>query len=145
MIVSRAVDRDGDEAKVIRSVLRLARALRQSARDTEPSGAALGLLATLYRWGPMSAVDLSRREGLQPQSLSRILASLDKAGLIERAIDPADRRRHVIAITEHGAAALGRSMNLRRRWLATAMTERLNASERTALLRAADLMLRMTE
>jgi DNA-binding MarR family transcriptional regulator len=138
-------DRESDEAKVVRAVLRLARALRQAATDSEVSGGALGLLATLYRRGSMSAVDLARRERLQPQSLSRHLARLDKDGFIERTTDAGDHRRKLIALTPQGLAALGRAMNVRRRRLAEMMAERLNARERATLLCAATSMLRMAE
>jgi DNA-binding MarR family transcriptional regulator len=143
MIVPDMGQPPGDEAVVVRAVLRLARRLRQAASDSELTGGALGLLATLRREGSMSAVELARREGLKPQSLSRLIASLDRAGFIERALDAADRRRQLIAITRPGTSALRRSMNLRRRWLAGAMAEWLNPRERSTLLDAAELMLRM--
>lgn len=138
-------ERDSDEAVIVRAVLRLARALRQAASDSAVTGGALGLLATLYRCGAMSAVELARHERLQPQSLSRHLARLDQDGFIARTTDPADRRRKVIAITPQGTAALGQAMSTRRRWLATAMADRLGARERASLRQAATLMLRMTE
>ena len=128
---------------VVRAVLRLARRLRQAAGASELTGGALGLLATLRRDGSMSAVELARREGLKPQSVSRLIAGLDRAGFIARALDAADRRRHVIAITAQGTSALRRSMSLRRRWLADAMARLLSARERSTLLQAAELMLRM--
>ena len=136
-------EQPADEAVVVRAVLRLARRLRQAAADSELSGGALGLLATLRRNGSMSAVELARQEGLKPQSLSRLIAGLDKAAFIERAVDSADRRRQLIAITSQGTSALARSMNLRRRWLAGAIEERLSTRERSTLLQAAQLMLRM--
>ncbi len=134
-----------DDSLAVRAVLRLARRLRQAASEAPVSGSALGLLATLHREGAMSAVELARREGLQPQSLSRVLAKLDTDGLIGREVDSADRRRQVIALTPEGRAGLGEAMALRRRWLADAMAERLSASERTTLLESAELMLRLAE
>ena len=135
----------GDHAVIVRAVLRLARRLRQAASEAPVSGSALGLLATLHREGAMSAVDLARREGLQPQSLSRVLAKLDKDGLIGREVDGVDRRRQVIATTPKGTAALAEAMALRRSWLLAAMAERLTAAERAALLQSAELMLRLAE
>jgi len=134
-----------DETIVLRAVLRLARRLRHAAGDSGLTEGALALLASLHRDGPTSAVDLARREGLQPQSLSRLLARLNTDRLITRSVDAADRRRQVIAATPRGLAALRRSMKLRRDWLAGTMAERLNAAERKALLGAATLMLRMAD
>ena len=131
------------EGLILQGVLRLAREMRQAAQDGELTGSAIILLASLYRGGAMSAVELARREGLQPQSLSRLLARLDKLGLIARSVDPEDARRHVIAITQTGTNMLMRQMVKRRDWLADRMAERLSAGERTTLVEAAELMLRL--
>jgi len=141
----RTTDRESNEARIVRAVLRLARALRQSAPATELTGGALALLATLHRKGPLSAVALARAEGLQPQSLSRLLVRMGADALIERAVDPADRRRHVITLTPRGLDALDWAMTQRRRWLGTVMAERLCDVERATLLAAAETMLRLAE
>jgi len=132
-----------NEGLILQAVLRLAREMRQAAQDGELTGSALILLGSLHRGGAMSAVELARREGLQPQSLSRLLARLDKQGLINRAVDPEDARRHVIAITPAGTAMLMQQMVKRRDWLADRMAERLNAEEKATLVDAAELMLRI--
>jgi DNA-binding MarR family transcriptional regulator len=141
--MSSAQDRDGDEAVIVRAVLRLARRLRQSVPASELTGGALGLVAALHRGGPMSAASLARSEGLQPQSLSRLLARLERQAFIERGVDPADRRRQVIEVTRSGLGALDRAIAHRRSWLAEAMADRLDEAERAELLRAAALMLRI--
>ncbi len=132
-----------DEARIVRAVLRLARRLRRPALDGEVTGSGLALLASLHRQGPMSAVALAHGEGLQPQSLSRLLARLADRALIERPTDPADRRRQMIALTDAGAAALHRAMARRRQWLADAMSRRLDEADRRTLLAAAGVMLRL--
>lgn len=133
-----------DEGLVLQAVLRLARGMRQAAQDGELTGSALILLGSLHRGGAMSAVELARREGLQPQSLSRLLARLDQQGLIMRSVDPEDGRRHVIAITQAGMAMLAEQIVRRRDWLAQRMGERLTEAERGTLLDAAALMLRLS-
>lgn len=138
-------DRESNEARVVRAVLRLARALRRSAPAPELSGGALALVATLHRKGPLSAVALSRAEGLQPQSLSRLLVRMEADALIERAIDPKDRRRHVITLTSRGLGALDWAMTQRRRWLGTVMAEGLSDTERATLFAAAEIMLRLAD
>ncbi|WP_339467943.1 DUF815 domain-containing protein, partial [Pseudomonas lurida] len=92
----------------------------------QAEGGALALIATLYRKGPLSAVALARAEGLQPQSLSRLLVRMEAGMLIERGIDPEDRRRHVITLTSRGRNALRSAMTQRREWLGSVMAERLN-------------------
>ena len=132
-----------DEGLILQAVLRLARGMRQAAQDGELTGSALILLGSLHRGGAMSAVELARREGLQPQSLSRLLARLDKQQLIMRSVDPEDARRHVIAITQAGMEMLAQQIVRRRDWLAKRMGERLSEAERGTLLDAAALMLRL--
>jgi DNA-binding MarR family transcriptional regulator len=134
--MSSAHDRESDEARIVRAVLRLARAMRRSAGAAELTGGALALIATLYRNGPMSAVALARAEGLQPQSLSRLLVRMEGDSLIERTVDPTDRRRHVITLTSRGRSALGSAM---------AQRERLSEAERASLLAAAEIMLRIAD
>lgn len=91
----------------------------------------------------MSAAALARSEGLQPQSLSRLLARLEADMLIDRPIDPVDRRRQQIALTPAGTAALKRAMTRRRAWLRDAMSRQLNDADRRALLAATDVILRL--
>lgn len=91
----------------------------------------------------MSAAALARCEGLQPQSLSRLLARMERDGLIERQTDVADRRRGVIAVTQRGLGALDKAMSQRRCWLSAVMTDRLDEEERSILLQASALMLRI--
>lgn len=145
IIMSSANDRESDEAQIVRAVLRLARAMRRSARAAELTGGALALIATLYRKGPLSAVALARAEGLQPQSLSRLLVRMEAETLIERGIDPEDRRRHVITLTSRGRTVLRSAMTQRREWLGSVMAERLNETERASLRAAAEIMLRIAD
>jgi DNA-binding MarR family transcriptional regulator len=128
---------------ILSAVLRLAREMRLAAEDGDLRGGALSLLATLQRDGAMSAVELARRQGLQPQSLTRLLARLDRDGLIGRSVDSADARRHVIQISAQGTAALMRQMVRRRDWLAARIADRLDDAEQARLMEAAALMLRV--
>lgn len=138
-----AADRDSDVALITRGVLRLARRLRVEAPAGAPSTAALGLLATLHREGPMPGVALAEAEGLQPQSLTRLLGALVANGMIERTPDSADRRNLIISITLEGRRALRAAMQARRRWLNDALADRLSDAERDTLIEAAELMLRL--
>lgn len=51
---------------------------------------------------PVDAGELADRTLLLAPSLSRILAHLDRAGLVERRSDPADQRRSLIALSPAG-------------------------------------------
>lgn len=56
--------------------------------------------------GRMSQQALGETMGFDPSVLVGILNDLEAAGLLERRRDPADRRRHIVAITAKGEHAL---------------------------------------
>ncbi|QHC31317.1 MarR family winged helix-turn-helix transcriptional regulator [Streptomyces sp. HF10] len=60
------------------------------------------LLRTLSDGGPMTITTLACTLGLDPSTAGRQVAALTAAGLVERAADPADRRRWVITPTAEG-------------------------------------------
>jgi DNA-binding MarR family transcriptional regulator len=66
------------------------------------------VLATLQEFGPASQAALSRRTGIYRSDLVAVVNELTGRGLIERASDPADRRRNVITITPRGRRYLRR-------------------------------------
>jgi DNA-binding MarR family transcriptional regulator len=134
-----------DTALIVRGVLRLSRRLRSERPDSGVSLSALGMLATLHRTGPMPAARLAKAERLQPQSLSRLIAQLERAGLIERRPGEQDRRTLILEITAAGRKALSRDMTARRAWLEGAMRRVLMPGEREMLAHAAVAMLRLAD
>ncbi|WP_259404946.1 MarR family winged helix-turn-helix transcriptional regulator [Microbispora sp. H10830] len=66
------------------------------------------VLATLKESGPASQAELSRRTGIYRSDLVSVINELTDRGLVERAPDPADRRRNVITMTERGRARFAR-------------------------------------
>ncbi len=130
-------------ALIVRAVLQLARRLRAERPEGAVSLSALGVLATLHRLGPMPAVDLARAERLKPQSLTRLIATLEADGLITRRRHGADRRALVIEITKAGRRALAEHVAAERAWLAGAVARNLNRREQRQLASAALLMLEL--
>ncbi len=83
------------------AVGRLVRMLRRSYVGTiGPASAAA--LATLDRRGPMRLGELADTEGVTPAALSRVVAGLERDGLVRRTEDPADRRSAFVAATAAG-------------------------------------------
>jgi DNA-binding MarR family transcriptional regulator len=108
------------------------------------TSAELSVLGLLYR-GPMSAGELAGAERVQPQSLTRTLAALEERREIGRHLDPADRRRSVLSITESGRAVLLADVAQMDSWLAMAMAEQLSPAETLVLTMAGELMERLAE
>lgn len=66
------------------------------------------LLAALAEFGPSSQASLGRRTGMDRSDVVAAVNELARRDLLQRVIDPADRRRNVVTITEKGAAYLER-------------------------------------
>jgi DNA-binding MarR family transcriptional regulator len=131
-------------SSIRRSVVRLVRRLRLERDDEALSLFKLSILGILYRKGPVSATDLATREHIRPQSLTRLLAFLEKRGFVSRQPDEADRRRLLITITAEGKKALARDVRRKEAWLARVMERVLSPAERELLFQASRLLDRLT-
>ena len=58
------------------------------------------------RGGPVTVGELASQLGLTLPTVSGVLADLDRAGLVSRQADPADRRRNVVTLTTTGQERL---------------------------------------
>ncbi|MBV9823680.1 MAG: MarR family transcriptional regulator [Actinobacteria bacterium] len=105
------------------SLLRATRRLRAQRVNTAATLSQLSALGTVYRSGPLSAGEIAAIEQVQPPSMTKILASLEQAGWIERSSHPDDRRQSVIAITEAGRELLAEETRVRDEWLAKRLVE----------------------
>lgn len=66
--------------------------------------ASLAVLAHLQR-RPMSQRELAAANAVTEQTMSRVLARMERTGYVTRTPHDDDRRRHVITITDSGRAA----------------------------------------
>ena len=68
------------------------------------------MLLSYLRWGtPALQQALCEYLWLDPNNCVLLLNELEERGYVERRRDPADRRRHVVDITDEGRAALERA------------------------------------
>jgi DNA-binding MarR family transcriptional regulator len=94
---------------VSRATLLVTTALRQELREAgvdHVRPAYLGVLFTLWREDGLKVVELGRRAGLEPSTMTGLLDRMERDGLLARAADPGDRRAHRIHLTENGHGAL---------------------------------------
>ncbi len=63
----------------------------------------LGSLMSLWREDGLKVIDLGRRAGLEPSTMTGLLDRMERDGLVERRTDPADRRVLKIFLTATGA------------------------------------------
>jgi DNA-binding MarR family transcriptional regulator len=123
-----------------RASMRLARQLRWTRASGALSNSKLMVFELLQRHGAMTAAGLAGELGIQPQSLTRLLAALDADGHIRRNPDPADRRQALIDLTAKGSETLAADLLERRRRLAEAMARVLTLAERDVLRVASELI-----
>jgi DNA-binding MarR family transcriptional regulator len=124
---------------------RLARRLRIERLEPAQTSLEMGILAQLNRRGPATPGALAAAERVQPQSLTRVLASLERQNLAVRQPDDRDGRRSLLGITEAGRQALARDMRQRDAWLARAMALQLTRAEQELLRIAGELLDRLAD
>jgi DNA-binding MarR family transcriptional regulator len=64
----------------------------------------LGVLLSLWREDGLRGVELGRRAGLEPSTMTGILDRMERDDLVARRPDPDDRRAHRIHLTGRGRA-----------------------------------------
>ncbi|WP_067903428.1 MarR family winged helix-turn-helix transcriptional regulator [Nocardia vaccinii] len=64
------------------------------------------VLATLEEYGALSQADLGRRLGLDRNDVSGILNRLEAGDQVSRTVDPANRRRNIVVLTDSGQRRL---------------------------------------
>lgn len=103
------------------AVLRLARRLRVGRDQSALSNNKIAVLGHLARRGTSSPSRISTEENQRPQSLTRPITELEKAGLIERISDTTDARRRLLKLTADGREAFEADMRLRDERLSRAL------------------------
>ena len=105
------------------SLLRTARRLRSQRVNTAATLSQLSALATVRKFGPLSAGEIATVEQVQPPSMTKILAALEQSGWVARTSHPDDRRQSIIVITPAGLELLAEETRARDEWLAKRLVE----------------------
>jgi DNA-binding MarR family transcriptional regulator len=140
--MARTVPRSAETAHELRTVIgRLVRRLRSAG--TFPLAQA-SVLGRLDREGAQTTSALAAAERVRPQSMAQTVADLERDGLVTRRPDPGDRRQFLLELTAAGRTAIEAERRSREGWLAQAIEETLDAEERATLLRAVEILRRLT-
>ncbi|HJQ45782.1 MAG TPA: MarR family transcriptional regulator [Amycolatopsis sp.] len=92
------------------------------------------LLAALAEFGPASQATLGQRSGIHTSDLVATINELADRELLERAPDPADRRRNIVTITTAGKRHL-RRLDRRLAQIQEELLAPLSAGDRERLAR----------
>jgi DNA-binding MarR family transcriptional regulator len=132
------------EAMRLRAAVRaLVRRFSISERaDTACCGLTVAQAATLEALAgePLRLGAVGQRLGIAPSTLTRNLARLEEAGLVERENDPSDARAARVALTEAGREA-ARGVERQEQAFARDVLGRLPADRRVAALQALESLL----
>ena len=126
-----------------RGVLALSRRLQGERSPHGLSLTKISMLSHLARRGEMTPGELAAADRLRPQSVTRVLAELEQAGLAVRVRDTTDGRQRRLRLTQAGVHLLADDMSQRDQWLSRAMTDLLTPTERDLVALAAGLLERL--
>jgi DNA-binding MarR family transcriptional regulator len=133
-------------AAAARDLVELFRRLRARLRQVPSGGltpSQAAVVLRLHRDGASSTTVLALAEGVRSQSMTATLNALDELGLIERAPDPEDGRRHIITLSEAGRARALADKQGRNAWLAHELGRRYTGTELATINEALALLARL--
>jgi DNA-binding MarR family transcriptional regulator len=99
---------------LMHALLSVGRLMRQRRQGETLDTGSFWLLKTLATSGPQRVTDLASYAGLDASTVSRHVAQLDSAGLIERTPDPVDGRAQRVRLSAAGMARFDAALSTRR-------------------------------
>jgi DNA-binding MarR family transcriptional regulator len=124
------------------AITRLNRRVRQARPVGDLTVTQLSALTSLELAGALTPRELADVERVQPPTMTKIVAKLERRGLVQRTPHPTDRRQIILSSTELGREILGSYERVRNEWLAARLAE-LTPEERGVLDQAAALLSRL--
>jgi len=122
----------------------LVRRARAAGASDDLSWAETATLKRLAKDGSATTADLARAEGMRPQSMRTILATLERRGMIERKPHLTDGRQVNIRLTAKGTAVSKSAGEAKRTWFAQAIAN-LNDEEQKTLFAAGKVIKRLVK
>ncbi|GAN77375.1 MarR family winged helix-turn-helix transcriptional regulator [Acidisphaera rubrifaciens] len=124
---------------------KLKRRLREQARAGDLPPSQVSVLLRLEKYGPATASNLARAEGMRPQSMAPLLVALEGAGLVRGTPDPTDGRQTLHSLTEACRKWIEEGRAASQDWLTRALQARLSPQEQEEVAKAVDLLMRLVE
>ena len=112
-VQARPSSRKASVDSLMQALLSVGRLMRQRTHGETVDGS-FWLLKNLAASGPQRVTDLAVCAGLDASTVSRHVAQLHSAGLIERAPDPADGRAHRVKLSAAGMERFEAVLSTRR-------------------------------
>lgn len=122
----------------------LVRRLRATATSDDLSWSETAVLKRLAKGGPATTADLARVQGMRPQSMRPIVATLEKMGFVQRKPHATDGRQVNIQLTTRGAAAQKTAGDAKRTWIMQAISQ-LDKREQEIVFEAGGIIRSLAE
>lgn len=132
-------------ARIRITLSRLNRHLREQGWRSDLTPSQMSVILRLEEEKRATISALARGEGITPQSMGTIVASLRHSGLLSSAPDPSDGRKTLQSLSDRCVKLLHDIRNSRQDWLADVILRKLTAAERKLLSSAVDLLVMITE
>ncbi len=110
-------------AEVLDVLMNVGRRFRRRGAGTTIDPGSFWLLRTLAGDGPVRVTELAAASGLDASTVSRHLTALHRAGLVERAPDPDDRRARRVQVSASGRLELDEALAQRRALLERSLSD----------------------
>jgi DNA-binding MarR family transcriptional regulator len=124
--------------RLMRSAHRLRRASMKSLAPLGLTPAQERMLRSVSRGdGPWRMGELAARMGIVPRSATSLVDALEQAGLVQRVVDPENRRAILVSLTEQGKS-VQRSMSQARAEAGEQLFAQLDDRERVLLAELLD-------
>lgn len=148
---TKPAGRAGLAADLRISIARLSRRLRTVSAPAPDAGpdtvrltiSQIAALVALDRHRSMTPRELADHEKVRPPSMTRVLASLERLGLVQRSPHPTDGRQVLMKATERGGELLEEERRRKEAWLDQRLRE-LTPQERETLRQAAPILERLS-
>jgi DNA-binding MarR family transcriptional regulator len=110
-------------AEMLDVLMGVGRRFRRPAPGATVDPGSFWLLRSLIGDGPVRPTDLATNMGLDISTVSRHLAQLHRAGLVERSADPGDRRAQRVQLSSKGRAEVDAALASRRALLERSLND----------------------
>ena len=143
-------EKNSQEPAILAAELRaqlskLKRRLREQADPGNLTSSQIAVILRLESIGSATVSELSRLEGVRPQSMRNTVAALKELGYVEGRPDSDDGRKTLIFLTEDSHRLLTEGRTVWNDWLTAGISAKLTQEEQTLLSAAIGLIKRLTE
>jgi DNA-binding MarR family transcriptional regulator len=121
------------------------RKLKEQGDPGDFSLAQTGALKHLMEQQAMTGTELAQAEGMKPQSMGAILASLEERGTVTSAPDPSDGRKTLWSLSAGARRTITETRALKEDWLARTIRSKLSDAEQRELARGVELLGRLLQ